>query len=132
MLAFETRNAVPPGGMVFDKATLVDRPQNFAPVAGGSIPVVVVHTHTVTIQRPDESAEKISRQRAAKMSSSHVHDKRAILSVLGNISLILNFPTHRRPYTVSLHGSALRNGNAGSDSFNFGDSTTSPHDVEEY
>lgn len=49
------------GGSDFVKATTADRPHKFATIANLHLSAVVVDTRSVTIQRPNNWDEKISR-----------------------------------------------------------------------
>lgn len=62
------------GVMEFVKATLVERSRKFDPVGNVSFVVVAVDAHIFTVQRQQDSIEKVPRQRGAKMPSFYSHN----------------------------------------------------------
>lgn len=123
---------VSPGNSVFTEVTLADQARKVAPIATCTIPVVAVDTPTVTIQRPDNSVEKMSRNRIAKTSPWHSNDNKYFLPHLRENFPILDLPSRRRAHVLASHGSTLKEGGKGSEPVNFDESATSIHDAEYY
>lgn len=125
-----TKNVVLHGVVIFVEATLDDQLQKLALVGSGLFSVEAFDAHTVIIQRPDKSVEKISRQQDAKKSQDYEHKVPAIPFVLDDDSRVLNSSTCHHPYTIAPHASALKKGNKGSAAANFDTSATLLHRVE--
>lgn len=64
-----TIDNVSPREFVFMETTLDEQPSKLDLVATGPFPVVVAETHTVTMQRSDNSIETMSCNRVVKTTS---------------------------------------------------------------
>lgn len=105
-----TKDTMSPKEMVFIKSTLIAHPHILALVASRHLSSVALDTHSVKIQRPNNSEEKLSRQHVVKMSHLHERGKPRTLSVIDDNFRILEIPGRYRRHTVTYHGSDFKKG----------------------
>lgn len=127
-----TNDKVDPCDSVFFKTTLADQSHKLAAIATGLFLVAVVDPHTVTVQRPANSIERISRNCIWKTSTPQESDNHDTKPQLHDHSRILDLPNRRRSHVFAPRGATTKEGDTGRESAKFDDFATSLRDIEHF
>lgn len=127
-----TNGNVSPVDFFYVETTLADQPHESASVTNDPFPVAASDPQTITIQRSENSIEKISRSRAAKTTSPGLDPIPKSPCAINNHSRVLDLPTRRHSRTPASHGSTLKGAGTGGTPASFDDLSRPLHDVEYY